>query len=648
MSFKHPEILYSLFLLLIPVIIHLVRWKKFKKRLFTNLAFLQELEIKSRKSRKLKEWLVLFLRLSAFTFLIFAFAQWFKPSQASLQNLENDARLVYIDNSLSMTAMQGKTNLWQMYLQEFSKSLPQEQSYILLTNDKVYENVSGKNLIKIIYDLPFSNRSVRHRDVLNKIKLLLKKKSSKKAQIIYASDMQNVYNEQLNDSLFTPDYNYYFLTKHIENLPDISVDSLWLVEKNNETYHLKLQLSATNTALNTAVDIVRDKEVLWHSTIDFKDDLDKTLDITLPLKKNIEAVVRINDKGFLFDNRLYFTLHQPEKLNILLVGEHLPDFLDKIYSKDEFNVQKVRPGEINYAVLNDFDFIILYHIQDAGILSATAFRQFVKQYGNLLLIPSDNRPELLQQLLSVFRISARVDVDTSRVYLNKIHYEHPFFQGVFLKKVYNFAYPSVRIHYQLTPQGEWLYALNDQSAFASVYHRNGNIYLINNSLDETITNFVQAPSLLVPLFYQMAITGNKPQQLYYINGINNSCRLKVKIGQDDILTFEGAKERFIPQQTNRYNSVELNCQNKPQFAGLYNVSAGKQKISAFAFNQNRKEKILQFVKIPESGNLKSIDSLEKLIEQQKQLQKEKPLWKWLLVLALLSLVLEMLVIKYWK
>ena len=648
MNFKYPEILYALFLLIIPLIIHLVRWKKFKTRLFTNLDLLQELEIKSRKSRKLKEWIVLLLRLAAFASLIFAFAQWFKPSQAELQNVNHNTTYIFLDNSLSMTAMQGKTNLWQMYLQEFSKSLPKEKIYTLLTNDKVYENITGKNLIKTIYDLPFSNRAVRHRDIIQKINLLSRKSLSKKSQIIYASDLQNVYNEQFSDSLFHIDSEYYFLTKQIENLPDISLDSLWLVEKNNENYRLKLQLSATNAALNTSVSIIQDKEVLWRSTIDFKDELKKIIEITLPLKQDIEAVVRINDKGFLFDNRLFFTLHQPEKINILLVGEHLPDFLDKIYTKDEFNVQKVQPEKINYSELNNYDFIVLYHIKEPGLLSVSALNQFIDQYGNLLIIPPDNRPASLQQILSSLRISTQISEDTTRVFLNKIHYEHPFFQGVFLKKVYNFAYPFVHKHYRLSRQGEWLYALNDRSAFATVFRQKGNIYLINNSLDETNTNFVQAPSLVVPLFYQMAITGNKPQQLYYVNANNNNCRIKAKLGQDEVLTLENYKEKFIPHQTNRYNNIELNCQNKPTYAGIYEVFSDKQKVSSVAFNDDRKEKLLQFIKLPGSKRLKSIDNLENFVNEQQQFHKEKPWWKYLLALSLLLLIFEMLIIKYWK
>jgi len=50
MQFKHPEILYALFLLLIPIIIHLFQLRRFEKVHFTNVQFLKKVELQTRKS----------------------------------------------------------------------------------------------------------------------------------------------------------------------------------------------------------------------------------------------------------------------------------------------------------------------------------------------------------------------------------------------------------------------------------------------------------------------------------------------------------------------------------------------------------------------------------------------------------------------
>lgn len=46
MQFKYPELLYALFLLVIPLIVHLFQLRKFEKVPFTNVAFLKSVAIK--------------------------------------------------------------------------------------------------------------------------------------------------------------------------------------------------------------------------------------------------------------------------------------------------------------------------------------------------------------------------------------------------------------------------------------------------------------------------------------------------------------------------------------------------------------------------------------------------------------------------
>jgi len=67
MLFKHPSVLYALFALLIPIIIHLFKLRKFQKVSFTNVAFLEKIKLQTRKSSELKKWTILATRLLLFT-----------------------------------------------------------------------------------------------------------------------------------------------------------------------------------------------------------------------------------------------------------------------------------------------------------------------------------------------------------------------------------------------------------------------------------------------------------------------------------------------------------------------------------------------------------------------------------------------------
>ena len=75
MQFKHPEILYFLALLILPILVHLFQLQKFIKVPFTNVAFLQKLALQTRKSSRIKKWLILATRLALLAAIILAFAQ---------------------------------------------------------------------------------------------------------------------------------------------------------------------------------------------------------------------------------------------------------------------------------------------------------------------------------------------------------------------------------------------------------------------------------------------------------------------------------------------------------------------------------------------------------------------------------------------
>jgi hypothetical protein len=131
MQFKHPEILYFLFLLVIPILVHLFQLRKFETALFTNVKFLKELDIQTRKSSKIKKYLLLATRLLLLAAIIIAFAQpFFKAKDA--KNASNELYIV-LDNSNSMQAKGEKGELLKRAVQELLESTPEKVNFSLIT-----------------------------------------------------------------------------------------------------------------------------------------------------------------------------------------------------------------------------------------------------------------------------------------------------------------------------------------------------------------------------------------------------------------------------------------------------------------------------------------------------------------------------------
>jgi uncharacterized membrane protein len=75
MIFLNPAILLGLLAASIPVLIHLLNLRKLKKIEFSTLTFLKELQKNKIRKIKLKQWLLLALRVAIILLLVMAFAR---------------------------------------------------------------------------------------------------------------------------------------------------------------------------------------------------------------------------------------------------------------------------------------------------------------------------------------------------------------------------------------------------------------------------------------------------------------------------------------------------------------------------------------------------------------------------------------------
>ena len=136
MQFKHPEIIYALLLLIIPIIVHLFQLQRFVKVPFTNVAFLKNIERQTRKSAMLKKWLVLISRLLALSCIILAFSQ---PYFSKSSTQQNGNVTIYLDNSFSMQAKGEQGELLKSAVQKIieNNNIP-NSTFTLITNDESF------------------------------------------------------------------------------------------------------------------------------------------------------------------------------------------------------------------------------------------------------------------------------------------------------------------------------------------------------------------------------------------------------------------------------------------------------------------------------------------------------------------------------
>ena len=96
MQFTHPEFLYGLLFILIPIFIHLFNFRRYRTAYFSNVKLLQHLVTQTKRESQIKQWVVLFLRVLGIAALVIAFAQPYIPNENETKS--GSLITIFIDN----------------------------------------------------------------------------------------------------------------------------------------------------------------------------------------------------------------------------------------------------------------------------------------------------------------------------------------------------------------------------------------------------------------------------------------------------------------------------------------------------------------------------------------------------------------------
>jgi hypothetical protein len=645
MQFKHPEILYFLFLLVIPILVHLFQLRRFKKEYFTNVKFLKELAIQTRKSSKIKKWLLLATRLLLLAALILAFAQPFFKAKDS-KGVTNELYIV-LDNSFSMQAKGQKGELLRRAVQDLLETTPENLTFSLLTNDAVYWNTDIKSVQKELMNLNYSANSFQLEQSLATIK---SRKSAFNKDIIIITDAIN----QSANSIKSLDesINPYFIIPKSEQKNNVSVDSVYIHQTLADFYEIGVKIKAFGeTNSERPVALYNQKQLIAKTQVKINQS-EQELFFTIP-KEAFNGYVLLEEEGLNYDNSYYFSISKSLKTNVLAIGElEKNEFLKKIYSENEFNYNAVALKSLDYNSLDKQDVVILNEVEEIPQALQTTLKAFYEKGGNLVFIPSNlsniaNSNDFLRNFgtISMANGLKREQLITS------ISFSHPLYNGVFEKKATNFQYPKSQFNFPLKSLAPPILSYEDQSPFlTSISNALSSIYIFSAPINKENSNFQNSP-LIVPTFYNMAQQNANTGINAIAIGSSIPLILEGNLSKDEIITVKSIAEngeQFIPQQQILSNKVKLSFLESPQEAGNYQAIKANQPLKNISFNYPRTESNL----VLDNSNLYSDYTIEKSVENVfNSLQTNRTdnvLWKWFIWLTLLFLVLELLIQKFVK
>ena len=650
MQFKHPEVLYFLFLLVIPILVHLFQLRRFKKEYFTNVQFLKELSVQTRKSSTIKKWLLLLTRLLLLTFLILAFAQPFFAAKDSKKN--TNEMYIILDNSFSMQAKGKKGELLKRAVQDLLEHTPEAKNFSLITNSDNYWNTDIKAIQKDLQDLKYSASAFRLDNLIAKVNA---RKSAFNKDIIVITDAVGLVTNQTKS--FRKEDNIYFIIPEAEQKNNIAIDSVYIQQTLDSFYEIGIKLSANGEDFKDIPIALYNKNKLVAKTIiNFNDNGNsniQTIKFTIP-KEDFHGYVSITDKGLAYDNTYYFSISKPSKTNVISIGDtDKSNFLARIYTNDEFNYNNFPIANLDYNQLEKQDAIVLNELSDIPQALQTTLKSFVTKGGNLVVIPAqENNITALNSFMSNFgspEASGQFKTATqAEKKVTKINFNHPLFSSVFEKKTDNFQYPTTKTPFGLSSTTPSILTYDDQSPFlTSLPNDLSSVYVFAAPINKTNSNFQNSP-LIVPTFYNMAQSSQKTGVNALIIGEDQPFVVDALLSKDEILTIKNSSESFIPVQQLLNTKVKMTFNESPTEAGNFSIFNGTNLVQNISFNYNRTESNLSLANPDAANNFKEIDDIETVFNTIQTDRTDTQIWKWFVILALLFLALELLIQKFVK
>ncbi|MFZ9030021.1 MAG: BatA domain-containing protein [Robiginitalea sp.] len=635
MQLQHPEFLWGLLLLVLPILVHLLKLRRFQKTPFTNVTLLKRILAESNKSSQLKKWLLLLSRLGLLSALAIAFCKPFIPSQKF--DLKKDI-LVYLDNSFSMQAKGESTTLLQQAVQDLLQSFPPELDFTLMTQSEIYPKMKVADLQERLLDLDFSPGTPTGEEIRLRAEARFARTDSADRQLWILSDFHQW------DTTPWKDWDrarVLAIPYRPETPGNISIDSAYLVRDDPEKTELNVLLTLHGDAQNSPVSLYQGNRLIAKTGGEPLAENLVRARFTLPASGPLNGTLQVTDNGLSYDNTLFITQNKPPLLRVLGIGPQPAPFLDRIFTPEEFSLLQTTLRELDYSILEQQHLVLLNELEEIPQSLAQPLQEFLGQGGSLVVIPSNeantNTYNRFFNGLGV-RFGPRTD---GEILITEINFEHPLFRNVFEKQIENFDYPGSRSYYPV--EGRLPLMIGYQNGEPFLSGQNG-LYVFASPLSGDFSNFRQSP-LIVPSLYSIGKQSLPGADLYYQIGQEARLDLDISLQEDEILQLRGSSVNIIPQQQSFARKTRLFFGLQPDLAGNYLIDNQGDSLLRVSFNYPRTEKISTERALALPGSFEILPDMDTLVSGYQNRNRNTPLWKWFVILALLFVLAEMILQK---
>ena len=645
MHFINPYFLFGLLAIAIPIIIHLFNFRRFKKVYFSNVKFLREVEISTKKQNKVRSWVLLLSRILAIICLVILFSQpYFSNHENKLVEKGLNAVVVCVDNSFSMQNQGKEGRLLDEAKQKAKDIINQYNSndeFLLLTMDmegKHQQFVNKDKFIEYLDGVEITSNSEFDSKLISRSYDLLNTKQGFNKRCFFVSDFQT---PAFDSEKFPKDSLIKTLLVPLQanNINNIYIDSIAFIDPifqvgQNIALNVRVVNKSEKKAEAVSVKLFIDNKQIAVSSIDIEENQSQNLIMNFTLQKQgiQHGYITIIDNPITFDDNFYFTLQTNPKIEVLSINSSSSNpYLSRLYSNNnEIALTDMSEKSIDFTDFNKYSLIILNGLTDFSSGLASEFGRYREQGGDILIIPSSamniSSFQSSMQMLGLPIYSQLVPQPNK---VSTINQENKLYRGVFSSQVDNMEMPSVKKYFRLSSSTrtsrESIMKFQSQDDFLIVSQKNrSRVYIFTVNLNEDFTDFVKQ-ALFVPTLWNMALFSQLiPEPYYFLTNTKpiDISKLKdiAKINVPEIVSIDN-KLSFIPEFRKDNQRKVLLIHNQVNKAGNYNIVEQGKIYGGISFNYSRMESNLNFLESKDISSSLDKNSLKEynVLETKQQL-----------------------------
>jgi len=657
--------LFGLFALAIPIIIHLFNFRRHKIVYFSNTATLKTIEQENAKTKKLKYIISLIMRMLFIAGLVFAFAYPYNPEQKLKVDDADNLVAVYIDNSMSMHSQSFEISLIEdarASARKIVSNISPSQRFVLLTNSRQPDNEYPMNQDEMLMSIDAMQTEaspMSFNNLYENLQMIMKRNGFKSASLFMYSDFQD--NMMSVDGLVADSaIQLVAMPLKSDYQQNIYIDTVWLsspiLQKGlaNEI-NVRVVNESGKDINGLPVNFEIDGKSVAFNTIDIPANGKNEVAMQFVLHDSGEnnATISINDYPITFDDTYNFVLNVRPIIKIVELSAGVGDLSIKtLFSNDSlFDYQVMNPYRIDQQFLSDCQMVV---VDGDASLNETMWQtiiDFANNGGSVVVFPSEvsDKSNLSDDTLSISTISSH----------------HDFFSDIFVNIPNNADLPKVYKHVQIDKKRfsntlTLISLQNGTSFFTLSKIGGGNVFGFASQFGKDWTNFADN-ALFVPIMYKVAMLGGQMGRLSYTLGVDKEILINdLTAFSDGDVRIRDAQGNFemIPMVEMRNNRALIRLYDELPGAGFYTVNKGDEVIETTAWNDSRKESKMKFLDREEVDKLLKDKGLNVLAvmkadeihsnDMMEMMVRRSVLWKSFIILALISLLIEILVLRFWK